>query len=156
MARPRVYTNERMIAALVQTKGMVYLAARSIGCDPSTIFDRAKRSPAVADCIKSQRGEVVDIAEMKLYTAVLAGEPWAVQLCLKTLGKDRGYREDDSPRVAVIPIPWDQVVMAPDRDEVEARLVAAIERQSAAASQAGAAPRLPLPGAAADRRTGDG
>jgi hypothetical protein len=156
MARPRVYTNEQMIAALTQTKGMVYLAARTMGCDPGTIFDRAKRSPAVAACIRTQRAEVVDTAELKLYSAILAGEPWAIRLCLTTLGRDRGYAEDEGRAVAVAVIPWDQIVAAPDRDEVEARLVAAIERQSAAAAQAGAAPRLPPPGAAADRRTGDG
>jgi hypothetical protein len=84
-----------------------------------------------------------------------------VQLCLKTLGKDRGYVEVVGKRVVlstdgVPPIPWDRVVAAPDRDEVEARLVAAIERQSAAAAQAGVAPRPLLPGAADDHRNGDG
>jgi hypothetical protein len=129
-----------MIHALTEMKGMVYLAARRIGCDPNTIHNRARRSPEVADCIRHQRGEVVDTAELKLYTAVLAGEPWAVQLCLKTLGRDRGYAEAGSGAALVIPIPWDKVVLPPDRDEVEVRLREAVERQAAPALEDSSGP----------------
>jgi hypothetical protein len=93
MPRRLVYTNEQIIAALRETKGLVYLAAKRIGCDPTTIYDRAKRSAAVARTIRNERGEVVDTAELTLYNAILAVEPWAIQLTLKTLGKDRGYVE---------------------------------------------------------------
>jgi hypothetical protein len=93
VARPRVYTNEQIIAALQETKGLVFLAAKRVGCDPDTIYNRAKRSPEVAKAIKNQRGEVVDTAELKLYQAILNGEPWSIAMVLKTLGKDRGYVE---------------------------------------------------------------
>src|SRR5262245_35808995 len=93
MGRSRVYSNEQMLGALKETKGMVYLAAARIGCSHETIYARARCTPAVARAIKHERGQVVDTAELKLYSAVLAGEPWAIQLCLKTLGKDRGYVE---------------------------------------------------------------
>jgi hypothetical protein len=93
MARPRVYTNEELITGLTEMRGLVYLAARKIGCGVDTIYRRARVSPAVAAVIKQQRGELVDTAELSLYNAILRGEAWAVSLALKTLGKDRGYSE---------------------------------------------------------------
>ena len=39
------------------------------------------------------RGELVDYGELALRRAVVDGEPWAVGLVLKTLGRDRGYVE---------------------------------------------------------------
>jgi hypothetical protein len=93
MARPRKYTNEQMIAALKETKGMVYLAAERMGCDPSTIFDRARISPVVRKAIGTERGKVVDTSELKLFQAIMRDEPWAITLALKTIGKDRGYVE---------------------------------------------------------------
>jgi hypothetical protein len=93
MARPQVYTNDEIISALVEKKGLVYLAAKRLACSPNTIYARARTSPAVAEAIASQRGEVVDTAEMKLFEAIEAREAWAIALTLKTLGKDRGYVE---------------------------------------------------------------
>lgn len=93
MARPTKYTNDRIIAALAETKGLVYLAARVVGCDPDTIYHRAKKSPDVAAAIRAHRGELIDRAEQKLSEAVDRGEAWAVALVLKTLGRDRGYVE---------------------------------------------------------------
>lgn len=93
MGRPIKFTDEQMVAALAECKGMVYLAARRVGCSPDAIHKRARKSAAVRDAIRTHRGEVVDAAELKLYAAVMDGEPWAIQLCLKTLGRDRGYSE---------------------------------------------------------------
>jgi hypothetical protein len=81
------------MTALRDTKGLVFLAARRVGCDPDTIYTRAKRSPEVARCIAAQRGEIVDTGEMRLFEAVDRGDPWAVALVLKTLGRERGYVE---------------------------------------------------------------
>jgi hypothetical protein len=91
MAPPRTYTNERMLAALAQTRGLVCLAAKELGCKADTIRERAARSPEVAAAIRDHRAERVDRAESKLDLALDAGEAWAVSLVLCTLGKDRGY-----------------------------------------------------------------
>lgn len=93
MGAPRKYSDEQMIAALRETKGMVYLAAERIGCEADTIYLRAKVSPEVAEVMKHERGKVIDVAEMKLYTAIMNAEPWAIQMALRCLGKDRGYFE---------------------------------------------------------------
>jgi len=89
----RRYTNEEILAALKHTKGMVYLAARHLGCNHETISLRAKSCPKVAAEIKMQRGEFVDEAELRLIAAVKRNEPWAINRTLMTLGKDRGYFE---------------------------------------------------------------
>jgi transposase-like protein len=87
------YTTEQIIKALKETNGMIYLAARRLGCTPQTIYNRANRTQVVKQAIEDSRGEIVDLAEQKLRLAILAGEPWAVALTLKTLGKQRGYVE---------------------------------------------------------------
>ena len=93
-----MYTDAEIMAALVKSGGLVYVAARAVGCDPDTIYNRARARPNVAACVKHQRGAFVDLAEQSLRKAVKKCEPWAVALVLKTLGKDRGYCEkDDRP-----------------------------------------------------------
>lgn len=87
------WTAKDMIDALKETQGMVYLAARKIGCSPTTVYTYAKRYPTVQDAINDERGHFVDTCELALKRAVLAGEGWAVCFALKTLGKDRGYVE---------------------------------------------------------------
>ncbi len=82
-----------MVAALRQTKGMVYDAADIVGCHADTIYERAKSSQEVKEAMKRERGKFVDKCQRKLDEAVEAGEPWAIQMGLRTLGKDRGFTE---------------------------------------------------------------
>lgn len=93
MARTKTYSDAEIIAALTECKGMAYLAAHRLGCDPGTIYDRAKANPAIDAAMKRQRGIMADIAEIQLYKALMAGEQWAVERVIKTLAKDRGYTE---------------------------------------------------------------
>ena len=87
------YTTQQIIDALKESKGMVYVAARRLNCDPTTVYNYAKRYATVQAAIESERGHFVDTAELALNRAVLAGEGWAVCFALKTLGKERGYVE---------------------------------------------------------------
>lgn len=93
MARPKVYSDDQIIAALAKYKGLVYLAAKCLDCKPDTIRERGKVSPDVRDAIRVHRGRMVDVAEQKLMRAVERGEAWAISMVLKTLGKRRGYVE---------------------------------------------------------------
>ena len=93
MTSRQKYTQAQVIAALRETKGMVYLAAKRLGCEAQTIYNYRDRYPAVRAEMEQQDGEVDDAAEMKLYQAIIAGEPWAVQFRLRTKGKGRGYVE---------------------------------------------------------------
>lgn len=82
-----------MIDALKEAGGMVYVAARKLGCDPKTVYNYAKRHSVVQEAINDERGHFLDTCELALKGAVVAGEGWAVCFALKTLGKDRGYIE---------------------------------------------------------------
>lgn len=86
-------SNQQIIDALMSVNGMVYLAARKLGCTPQTIYNRMAKSGNIKDACENSRGELIDLSEQKLRMAVLNGEPWAVALVLKTLGKKRGYVE---------------------------------------------------------------
>ena len=93
MATRQKFSQQQVIDALKETKGMIYLAAKRLGCDAKTIYNYRDRYPAVRAEMEQQDGEVDDAAEMKLYQAIIAGEPWAVQFRLRTKGKGRGYVE---------------------------------------------------------------
>lgn len=95
------FTQQQVLAAIAETKGLVYLAARKLGCDPETVQNYAKRYPKVRTAIDTARAEVVDVAEAALYKALLAGESWAVLFALKTQGKGRGYVERVESKVEV-------------------------------------------------------
>lgn len=92
MAKQR-YTPQQIADTLNETRGMVFLAAKKLGCSDETIYNYAKRYKAVGDALRQQRGQFVDMAELKLWNAVNEGEAWAVQFALRTLGKERGYVE---------------------------------------------------------------
>jgi len=82
-----------MIEAIRKSNGLIYVAAHNIGCDPGTIYDRAKKVARLRQAIDDCRGKVIDQAENKLFNAIEHGEPWAIALVLRTLGKHRGYTE---------------------------------------------------------------
>lgn len=86
-------SSEEIIKALKETNGLVTLAARKIRCAPNTIYNRAKRVQSVQQAIDDSRAELCDLGELSLRKAVMEGEPWAVSLVLKTLGRTRGYVE---------------------------------------------------------------
>jgi hypothetical protein len=87
------YTAKQVANALIETKGMLFIAAERLGCDPETIRNYCRRYPSVQAARDAQRGAMVDLAELKLWQSIQNGEPWGITLCLKTLGKDRGYVE---------------------------------------------------------------
>jgi hypothetical protein len=111
MGTTQKYSDEAIVTALRDAKGMVYLAARNLGCSPDTIYERRKTVPVVGDVITECRGVVIDTAEQKLWEAIEKGEPWAIQMALKTIGKKRGYVEKQEldvtglPPISVVRVP---------------------------------------------------
>jgi len=105
------FTNKSIVDAVNSVNGMVYLAARKIGCNPQTIYNRMGKVPAIREAVENARGEMVDISEQKLRAAVMNGEPWAVAMVLKTLGKSRGYVERQEVTGAdggAVVVKWDE------------------------------------------------
>ncbi len=93
MAGKQRYSATEVIAALEATKGGIYLAAQRLGCDPETVKNYCKRYPSVQAACEAKRGQMIDLAEQKLWQSIKKGEAWGVAFCLKTLGKERGYVE---------------------------------------------------------------
>ena len=105
-------TDKRMLDAIKKNGGAVYLAARELGCAPNTIYNRMEKVPAMKQAVDDARGEVVDYAEQKLRLAVLNGEPWAIGMTLKTIGKSRGYVERQEVTGAdggAVVVKWDEI-----------------------------------------------
>lgn len=78
-------------AALRRANGLIGPAAADLGVTRQTVYNAMKRWPALDDARRDARANVVDVAESALYRKAAAGEPWAVQFALRTLGRDRGY-----------------------------------------------------------------
>ena len=93
MANKPRYTAGQVAAALLECRGMMYLAAKRLGCDPETIRNYCKRYQTVEQAKQDARGELLDMAELKLWAAVQRGEAWAIAFALKTLGRNRGFVE---------------------------------------------------------------
>jgi len=87
------YTVPQIITALQQARGMVTVAARSLGCNPQTVRNYIARHATVAQALHEERERTTDVAELALYKAIQQGESWAIALYLKTIGRDRGYVE---------------------------------------------------------------
>jgi hypothetical protein len=93
MADRRHFTAEQIANALTETKGMVYIAAKKLGCSHQTIYNYILRHPTVRIAKENAEGEVLDMAELTVFKAIQNGESWAVTFVLKTKGKNRGYVE---------------------------------------------------------------
>jgi hypothetical protein len=93
MAKRNRYTAGQVIDALTATRGLVYLAAQRLGCDPDTVMNYCKRYPTVEQAKHDARGALLDMAGAKLFLAVQRDEAWAITFCLKTIGRSRGYGE---------------------------------------------------------------
>ena len=87
------YTVEEIAEALRKNNGMVSLAARSLHITRDSIYKRMRDHPILKEVLKDARESMIDLAESALRLAILNGEPWAVALALKTIGKGRGYVE---------------------------------------------------------------
>jgi len=118
----RRYTDKQIIASIQRARGLVYLAAQGIGCDPATIHHRAQKNPKIREAIEIERGRVLDFAEAKLLEAVHGGEAWAVCFLLKTQAKSRGYVERSEVKQE------SRVVVLSDPEELSDAELAAIAR----------------------------
>lgn len=82
-----------IVEAIHKCHGLVYHVARTLGCSAQAIYNYIKTNEEVAQALAEERGRFVDDAELKLVEAVKSREPWAIQMTLRTLGRDRGYAE---------------------------------------------------------------
>jgi hypothetical protein len=87
------FSQEKVIEALHESKGLITVCARLLRCSPTTVENYLARFPACAEARRQEREAMLDVGELALLKAVQAGEGWAVCFLLKTQGKSRGYVE---------------------------------------------------------------
>jgi hypothetical protein len=80
-------------AKLREASGNIAAVARVFGVSRQAILQFVNRRPMLQAVLHECRETMLDNAESVLYSAVLAGEAWAVCFYLKTQGKARGYIE---------------------------------------------------------------
>jgi len=86
-------SKQKVIQALKETKGAVYLAAARLKVSHTAIYDYVNKYDDVREVKEFYTEELNDIAELKLRQAVQKGEPWSIKYQLSTQGKQRGYVE---------------------------------------------------------------
>ena len=110
----RQHSLEEVATALTNAKGMVSVAARMLGLSQQAVRQRIAKYPTLQQVVKDAREATTDVAELRLYERIQAGEGWAICFYLKTQAKDRGYVErtehanapGESFQVTVEPKPW--------------------------------------------------
>ena len=85
------YSQRQVIDALVASRGLVTYAADRLACAPNTIYAYCNRYSKVRAARDAARERQLDVAEDRLFSALDAGEPWAIQFVLTRLGRRRGY-----------------------------------------------------------------
>lgn len=88
-------STESIIAALRQSHGGLYLAARSLGVPAKTLYRRIERERPLQEALKEEREVLLDMAESALRQGVEGGDRWAIAFALRCLGSKRGYTEMD-------------------------------------------------------------
>lgn len=85
------YTAEQVAQAIRDANGIKAVAARRLGCARNTVSKYAREYVVCREAVETARETIVDLAEGQFVAAIGRGEPWAVSMALKTLGRDRGY-----------------------------------------------------------------
>lgn len=90
----RKLTRKQCVDALKSSRGNVSRAADKLRVERNALY-RAIQYHGLEQLLHDQRERVVDVAEERLYDSVCAGKRWAVSLTLRTIGRKRGYVEQD-------------------------------------------------------------
>lgn len=85
------FTKEQVEQALIEQKGMVSYAARTLCCTPQTINNYIRLYPELEDIKRFARMEIVDAAEIALMKGIAEGNAACIVYALSQLGRDRGY-----------------------------------------------------------------
>ena len=79
--------------AVIGSRGIQNEIAKRCGVERSTITNYLTKRPELRILIEQEREKMIDIAEDELDKLIKCGSFKAIQLLLKTKGKNRGYVE---------------------------------------------------------------
>ena len=86
-------SKKQIKSELKKNGGLITDTACALGISRQSLYERLKKDADLQRAKKSAEETVNDLAERKLFKAIDAGQPWAVQFYLKTKAKHRGYSE---------------------------------------------------------------
>jgi hypothetical protein len=87
-----------IILAIRRMHGIKAAVARCLGVDRTQVEQWAIDRPAIAEALATEKESIIDLAEARLFESVSSGSPWAIDMTLRTLGKDRGYSTEFRPK----------------------------------------------------------
>ena len=96
--RPPKYSPALVARALKEAHGFVAWAAELLGCTPRAIYYYAQRHPEVKRALEEAKEEMRRMVERKLYKRIMAGDPAAIALFLRTK-EGRGIKEAIRERI---------------------------------------------------------
>lgn len=76
------------------------LAAKALGCERSTIYDRMKINPDIQKAREEAEEYRLDLYEAAIDKAALGGDVGAMKYVLSTRGRKRGYNEKQEIEVS--------------------------------------------------------
>jgi len=81
--------------AITDADGVLSVAARALGIDRKTVYNRLEKSLELAEAVEEARESLTDVAENELGKAIRAGNLTAIIFHLKAspTGRKRGYNE---------------------------------------------------------------
>lgn len=87
------YKAEDFLQHIPNSRGIVTVIAKRMGCNRNTVTNAMNRFPTVRQAIEEEREGMKDFTEGKLFEQINAGNMTAIIFYLKTQAKDRGYVE---------------------------------------------------------------
>jgi len=132
--KKREQTANRIIDALLDSHGLLSMAAPKAGVSYRTINRYAHDFPAIQTAIQQAKESMLDFAESKLFQKIKEGDSTAILFYLKTQGKARGYIE----RSEVTGANGGPVQVENVREKLATRITRIVEAKTANDSSEGA------------------
>lgn len=115
---PRIITDEVLLLAIKECRGLIYAIAQMVDCSEQTVRNRAKQNPKLLEAIKHERGHLGDKAERNVYDAVEKGNvdvsKWVIERLRKNkfslrnetrIGEDKKAPLQSSTKIAIEELP---------------------------------------------------
>ena len=100
----RHHTAREYAAAIAATHGLVALAARRLGLSRQAVYNAVARHPEVEGALTEARAELLDLCELALFAAVMAGDLRASMFVLERLGVHRSWGRPKRATVRAVPM----------------------------------------------------
>jgi len=91
-------TKAKISKAIEGSGGIMSTIAKRLGCDWKTAKKYVDKF-GLAEDVELQKETLIDLAEGKLFENIRNNDTTAIIFCLKTLGKNRGYAENQQQHI---------------------------------------------------------